>query len=347
MSTTRYINGQPYLIPDQGDTYVWGTDLSNWIGAISNSTLQKNGGPFTLSTDVDFGPSAGLKTAYVSGRSNAATSGLLRLSNTDTIQFRNAAGTGNNVLSLSGDVLTYSGGIAATSFTGDGSSLTNLSKAASGLGNVDNTSDLNKPISTAQQAALNLKADIASPAFTGIPLAPTAPPSTNSTQIATTAFVSSTTRTAFKTIPMFRAFSNQVSDQMLSNGVLTPVLYNNNSGNGTYNPANGRWQPSLAGWWQVDYTGLMNYSTATAWNAAFFSILKNGTEIHRCSQIGVGGSSVFGTSGSTLVYMNGTTDYLQIGAYGNTNSGVTPYVNFGTEGPKFNNFSAFLAIPDA
>lgn len=43
-----------------------------------------------------------------------------------------------------------------------------LDKAAVGLANVDNTSDANKPISTAQQAALNLKAPLASPSFTGI-----------------------------------------------------------------------------------------------------------------------------------------------------------------------------------
>ena len=36
-----------------------------------------------------------------------------------------------------------------------------------GLANVDNTSDVNKPVSTAQQSALNLKANIASPTFTG------------------------------------------------------------------------------------------------------------------------------------------------------------------------------------
>lgn len=36
-----------------------------------------------------------------------------------------------------------------------------------GLGNVTNTSDANKPVSTAQQTALNLKADLASPTFTG------------------------------------------------------------------------------------------------------------------------------------------------------------------------------------
>lgn len=57
------------------------------------------------------------------------------------------------------------------------------------LGNVDNTSDANKPISTATQTALDLKAPLASPAFTGAPTAPTAAPGTNTAQVATTAFV--------------------------------------------------------------------------------------------------------------------------------------------------------------
>ena len=57
------------------------------------------------------------------------------------------------------------------------------------LDNVDNTSDSNKPVSTAQQSALDIKANLNSPTFTGIPLAPTASSSVNNTQIATTAFV--------------------------------------------------------------------------------------------------------------------------------------------------------------
>lgn len=57
------------------------------------------------------------------------------------------------------------------------------------LNNVDNTSDANKPVSVAQQAALDLKAPLASPALTGVPTAPTAAAGTSSTQLATTAFV--------------------------------------------------------------------------------------------------------------------------------------------------------------
>jgi len=58
-----------------------------------------------------------------------------------------------------------------------------------GLGSVDNTADTAKPVSTAQQTALDLKAPLASPSLTGTPLAPTATGGTNTTQIATTAFV--------------------------------------------------------------------------------------------------------------------------------------------------------------
>lgn len=64
-----------------------------------------------------------------------------------------------------------------------------LTKTDVGLSNVDNTSDAGKPVSTAQQTALNLKAPLASPSLTGTPTAPTAAAGTNTTQIATTAFV--------------------------------------------------------------------------------------------------------------------------------------------------------------
>jgi len=47
------------------------------------------------------------------------------------------------------------------------SQVTDLTKSSVGLANVDNTSDANKPVSTAQQTALDLKANLASPTFTG------------------------------------------------------------------------------------------------------------------------------------------------------------------------------------
>ena len=58
---------------------------------------------------------------------------------------------------------------ASPTFTGTVSGIT---KSMVGLGNVDNTSDANKPVSTATQAALDLKADLSSPTFTGTVVLP-------------------------------------------------------------------------------------------------------------------------------------------------------------------------------
>ena len=77
--------------------------------------------------------------------------------------------------------------LANPTFTG---TVSGINSAMVGLGNVNNTSDANKPVSTATQTALNLKADLASPALTGVPTAPTASAGTSTTQVATTAFVS-------------------------------------------------------------------------------------------------------------------------------------------------------------
>ena len=90
-------------------------------------------------------------------------------------------------------------GIVPISNGGTGSNTVVGAKTNLGLNNVDNTSDVNKPISIATQTALNDKAPLASPSLTGTPLSPTAPPGTNSNQIATTAFVASAIAVA--TIP--------------------------------------------------------------------------------------------------------------------------------------------------
>ena len=76
--------------------------------------------------------------------------------------------------------------IASPTFTG---TVAGITKAMVGLTNAEDTSDADKPVSTAGQTALDLKANIAGPTFTGIPAAPTASAGTNTTQLATTAFV--------------------------------------------------------------------------------------------------------------------------------------------------------------
>jgi hypothetical protein len=120
---------------------------------------------------------------------------------------------GDIVVTSSGATLTIGGGavtlpkmanLAANSFIGNntGSSATpvamsvaqaktllTLVKADVGLGNVDNTSDANKPVSSAQQTALDTKADANNAVLTGNPVAPTPVERDADTSIATMAAV--------------------------------------------------------------------------------------------------------------------------------------------------------------
>ena len=68
------------------------------------------------------------------------------------------------VINTNATLLNLKAPSASPTFTGTVSGVT---KSMVGLGNVDNTSDADKPVSTAHLTALNLKANLASPTFTG------------------------------------------------------------------------------------------------------------------------------------------------------------------------------------
>lgn len=130
------------------------------------------------------------------------------------------------VVDLSGKENTIAPGTTAQYYRGDKTWQT-LDKATVGLTNVDNTSDLNKPISTAMQVALDLKANLASPSLTGIPTAPTAAAGTNTTQIATTAFVQSKLNsvTTDFIIPRYSASTNGFVNGSLTDGGVGSAIY--------------------------------------------------------------------------------------------------------------------------
>lgn len=88
--------------------------------------------------------------------------------------------------------------LASPTFTGTVSGIT---KSMVGLGNVDNTSDGNKPISTATQIALDLKANSANPNFTGTAALPstTSIGSVTSTEISYLGGVTSAIQTQLDT----------------------------------------------------------------------------------------------------------------------------------------------------
>ena len=126
------------------------------VASSGNAVLNVEG----VATDTDY------IDMYVSGGTNKTRPLVLQ---------NNSAGTGNVGIGTAtpSEKLEVVGNVKATKFKGDGSELTNvpypvtsvagktgavtLAKGDVGLGNVDNTSDANKPISTATQTALDDK----------------------------------------------------------------------------------------------------------------------------------------------------------------------------------------------
>lgn len=114
MSVPLIVNGVTYNYPQQFDKN-WAPTLTNWSTAVTNGMLQKAGGTFTLTADVNFGASFGLLSKYFTTRTaSPATAGLLRLAKTDTIEWRNNAGAADNILAINGsDKLIYNTALVA------------------------------------------------------------------------------------------------------------------------------------------------------------------------------------------------------------------------------------------
>ncbi len=167
-----------------GDTMTGALNLATGAGNglifASDTNLYRSAADL-LRTDDVFQPAA-LYSASVGGTAAAnltlcadltAANGRLYLAgsaNGSVLTWFDSAGsngvsiarTATNTLGTSGNLsvganLSVTGTVTGTGFT----------KTLVGLANVDNTSDANKPVSTATQTALDLKAPLASPTFTG------------------------------------------------------------------------------------------------------------------------------------------------------------------------------------
>jgi hypothetical protein len=115
MATSVTFNSSTYVVPAIADAS-WGTNVSNYLIAISTGCLQKSGGSFTLTAEVSFGATYGLKAPYYkSASANIAAAGVVLLANADTINFRNYANSGDDVLSVdSSDNLNWNSAILLT-----------------------------------------------------------------------------------------------------------------------------------------------------------------------------------------------------------------------------------------
>ena len=109
MATTVTLNGTNYSIPAVGEGN-WGTNVSNYLIALGSGVLQKAGGSFTLTADVDFGATYGLKAVKFSSRNTPSTAGVVRLGNNESIGWRDFANSADLELKVNAsDVLEFNG----------------------------------------------------------------------------------------------------------------------------------------------------------------------------------------------------------------------------------------------
>ena len=129
--------------------------LMDTLDEISNSTLQ------TLQDEID--TKAGLAGPTFTGTVTIPTLSITaNITVGGTVDGRDVATDGTKLdgieaLAQVNDVDSVAGKTGVVT----------LVRSDVGLGNVDNTSDANKPVSTATQTALDLKSPLASPSFTG------------------------------------------------------------------------------------------------------------------------------------------------------------------------------------
>jgi hypothetical protein len=198
----------------------------------------------------------------------------------------------NSATSVSGIVGIANGGTNASTVLG---AKTNLQ-----LQNVDNTADLNKPVSTLTQLALDSKVDkvvgknlstedfttaeknklaslggpqdlslfapLLSPSLSGIPTAPTASSNTNTTQIATTAFVNTTVANKFVDLTTNQtiAGTKTFNSDLIANGLIIGKgkgqnNYNTVFGAGALNSSNANGTRNTA----IGYLALTQYAGTT------------------------------------------------------------------------------------
>ena len=151
-------------------------DTTNVHGIADTSALA-----LTATVNSGLALKADIASPTFTGSVSGITKSMVGLGSAD-----NTADADKPVSSAASTAIGLKANSASPTFTGTVSGIT---KSMVDLGNVDNTADSAKPVSTAGQTALDLKAPLASPALTGVPTAPTAAAATNTTQVATTAYV--------------------------------------------------------------------------------------------------------------------------------------------------------------
>ena len=187
------------------------------LGNVDNTTDANK--PVSTATQTALDLKANLASPTFTGTVSGITATMVGLGNVN-----NTTDANKPISTATQTALDLKANLASPTFTG---TVSGINATMIGLGNVDNTSDVNKPVSTATQTALDLKAPLASPALTGTPTAPTAAANTNTTQVATTAYVQAELADLVNSAPATLDTLKELSDALGADANFATTVTNN------------------------------------------------------------------------------------------------------------------------
>jgi hypothetical protein len=120
-------------------------------------------------------------------------------------------------------------------------------------------------------------------------------------------------------VPAFSAF--QAVSQSITSGVYSKVTFDTEEfdTNSSFSTVLSRFQPNVAGYYQVNSQVAFNALTSTT---NIIGLFKNGSEYKRGNRMQASGNNTYLVL-SSLVYMNGSTDYLEIFTFQNSAGAVS------------------------
>lgn len=253
--------------------------VTNITNVFAMSSVKITGGTITgvtISgiTDLavaDGGTGASTLTGYVKGTGTAALTASTTIPNTDITGLGTMSTQAASAVAITGGTIT---GITDLAIADGGTGASTAAGALTNFGLTATATELNYTagVTSAIQTQLNTKAPLASPALTGTPTVPTATVGTNTTQVASTAFVAASVGVANS--PLVKTALNASGDPPIYGVRAWASFAANGSGGattiyGSGNIASIVWQAT--GRWAVTFTTAMpdgGYSvTASAMRA--------------------------------------------------------------------------------
>ena len=113
-------------------------------------------------------------------------------------------------------------------------------------------------------------------------------------------------------VPAFSAYNS--ANQTISSGVFTKMILNTkefDTNNNFDNTTNYRFTPTVAGYYQVNH--YLDSTASTSTTSTHTYIYKNGVQFKQ--GVYIAGGALTRISCSSLIYLNGTTDYIEFYAY--------------------------------